>query len=66
MATGGSGNSYEVDAYPNGLDADSIHVTARQLQIDADETIPAGTWVILAKTGDGGTAHYYMQVPVWL
>ncbi len=52
----GTGSTYQV-LLNNGL---TVEVT--QLQIDASETIPAGTSVIVHKIG--GT--YRMQVPVWL
>lgn len=62
VVTGGSGDTYEVSVYKNGLTLAPVTATAKQLQIHPTETIPAGTWTIVVQS-DGG---YYMQVPVWL
>jgi hypothetical protein len=59
----GSGDTYTVTIYPNGLLGTTENVTVTQLQIDAGETIPAGTWAIVTQMGDG---EYAMVVPVWL
>ncbi len=55
----GSGSSYQVSILVSGA---SQTVSVTQRQIDASETIPAGTSALVVK--DGG--NYYMQVPVWL
>jgi hypothetical protein len=55
--------TYLVDLYANGPDADSTgQVLVRQLQIDTEEVIPAGTWVFVMLIN----GNYYMQVPVWV
>lgn len=58
----GSGNTYQVDIYRNGLSGSATRVSVRQLQIGSGETIPAGTWTMVSQLADG----YYMQVNVWL
>lgn len=57
-----SGQLYDVDVYEEGLAAEPVRRTVRQLQIADDAEIPADTWAIVGKTGDS----YFMQVPVWL
>jgi len=57
FVVGGAGASYLVEL----IDGPVVEVT--QLQIDENETIPAGTGVIVTAVTGGG---YYMQVPVWL
>jgi hypothetical protein len=52
----GSGSTYTVDVEGVG------NVTVTQLQIDGDETIPAGTMALVVQVGE----NYFMQVPVWL
>jgi hypothetical protein len=59
----GSGDTYQVTVYPNGLSGATETVEVTQLQIDAAETIPAGTWAMVTQLADGA---YTMQVPVWL
>jgi len=60
----GTGAVYQVALYEQGLAQDSTRtVTVTQLQIDAGDTIPAGTWVIVFGAGDG---TFFMQCPVWL
>jgi hypothetical protein len=58
----GSGNTYQVRVYPDGLGAAGQVVTVRQLQIAAGQSIPGQPWTIVSKTTDG---KYYMQIPVW-
>jgi hypothetical protein len=61
----GSGSTYRVKLKSNGQT-----VTATQLQIAADETIPAGTWTpvitISTQNGTSTVQTYYIQVPVWM
>ncbi len=59
----GSGATYSVDIYQNGLSQTATRVTVTQLQIDASETIPADTWATVTRQSDGS---YFMQVPVWM
>jgi hypothetical protein len=60
---GGSGNEYEVEIYPEGLDGEPLTVNVLQLQIDSTGgDIAPDTWVIVTKV----KGSYYMQVPVWL
>jgi hypothetical protein len=74
-ADGGGSQKYQVTAYPNTLKGKAITMTVEQLQIDKDDEIPEGTWVLVAqvvgkeKTPDGKETllvHRYMQTPVWL
>lgn len=58
----GTGDTYEVDVYADGLASPPVRRTVTQLQIAPDETIPAGTWALVAQSGGG----FVMQVPVWL
>lgn len=58
----GSGSSYQVDVYEDGLTESPTRRTVTQLQIDSSETIPANTWALVGKIGD----EYFMAVPVWL
>lgn len=58
----GSGNMYSVAVYEAGLSFSPTTRLVRQLQIHDDDTIPPGTWALIAKVG----TTYYMQVPVWL
>jgi len=46
---GGSGETYTCNVYENGLQNDPVSVPVRQLQIAGAETIPAGTWALVAK-----------------
>ena len=57
----GTGDSYQVNIYPNGLAASPTEVTVTQLQIDPSAEIPAGTWALVTTAGGA----YYMAVPVW-
>ena len=59
----GTGATYSVQVYPEGLSNPSVVVSVAQLQIDAAETIPAGTWTMVTSLSDG---TFVMQVPVWL
>lgn len=76
---GGSGDSYQVGIYINGLDHKITQVSVKQLQIDPTEIIPIGTWCMVSRitlarkaSGDGVAINFvwdhihYMQVPVWL
>ena len=66
----GTGSSYTATAYPRGLNGASYTVPVTQLPIAAGETIPAGTWVLIAafpyQSGNTYLADYYMQTPVYL
>lgn len=59
---GGPGNNYTADVYLNGTGKPATSSSITQLDIDPAETIPIGTWLIVAKVG----GVYYGQVPVWL
>jgi hypothetical protein len=69
VLSGGPGaGPYQVKLYPNGPgQAAGSTVSAKQLSIADDETIPAGTWALASKTGGSGgqPARYWLQVPVW-
>jgi len=71
----GSGITYSVSVYKNGVAGDPETVSCKQLMLHASDVIPAGTWVIVTETNydasldpSGGTIlnEYTMQVPVWL
>lgn len=52
VVVSGSGDTYRVRLYPNGLNDGSsggstLTVTAKQLQIASTEAIPAGTWALV-------------------
>lgn len=57
----GSGSTYTVGVYADGKTLSGT-VKATQLQIDPAETIPAGTWVNVVKSG----AFFFLFTPVWL
>lgn len=59
----GSDSEYLVNIYPDGTGADPELVSVTQLQINAGQIIPAGTWALVSQTTDGS---YFMQVAVWL
>ncbi len=61
--TGGSGTSYSVDVYLGGTGSTPTSATVTQLDIDSSETIPANTWALIVRQGNGS---YVMQVPVIL
>ena len=66
QVTSGSGSTYQVTVYRQGLAGPGESVSVRQLSIASDESIDAGTWVIVVQTtADDGTVSYYMQHPVW-
>lgn len=58
----GSGSTYIMEIYPDGLSGNAITVTATQLDIFATAVIPADRWTLVSKIGD----VYYMQFPVWM
>lgn len=58
----GSGTTYQVDIYPNGMTGASKRVTCKQLKLTSG-TIPSGTPALVTRTLDG---TYEMQVPIWL
>lgn len=66
----GSGNLYQMSIYKNGITKDPIVAAAIQMQIDVTDTIPAGSWTLVAentiKIDGGSTKEYTMQFPVWL
>jgi hypothetical protein len=67
VVVSGTGDSYEVDVYEDGLDLPATRRTVRQLQIDSSETIPEGTWAVVNKmTLPSGEDFYFMQVAVFL
>ena len=58
-----SGAVYNCTIYPNGITKPGVANTkVQQLQIDATDIIPSGTWTT-ANLGADGT--YTMMVPVW-
>lgn len=67
----GTGATYQVELFSDQTASQSFGtVQVTQLQIDADEQIPANTWALVVGfpvTANGvTTATYAMQVPVWL
>jgi hypothetical protein len=58
----GTGDTYTATVYPKGLSGPTDNVTVKQLSIDPSDTIPAGTWTLVALQADG---QYVMQLPVW-
>jgi hypothetical protein len=60
VVSGGPGVNYQVRVWPQGFGGPPQVVPVQQLQIPADETIPADTWVIAVKAGNA----YYMQHPL--
>lgn len=63
--TGGSGNTYQVDVYLNGLNGNKKNVTVTQMSIDPNATIPTGTWTTVVQSGTKSNLSYSMMVPVW-
>lgn len=57
----GTGSTYVVTLYPNGVTAGG-NVTATQLQIASDETIPPDSWGFAVLVG----GRYFIQFPVWM
>ncbi len=71
--TSGTGDTYQATLYPNGPDGTAgDSVTFKQLQIDDDQTIPSGTWVLAVKgkipasNGTPAQTVFLGQAPVWL
>jgi hypothetical protein len=62
VVVSGSGDTYQVDTYPQGLSAPPVRRTVRQLQIAEGEAVPAGTFALVVQAG----GEFYMQVPTWL
>lgn len=62
--TSGTGQSYLVDIFGDGPSnpATDTSIAALQLQIDATDTIPAGTWAIAVQVG----GNWYIQVGVFV
>lgn len=67
VVTGGSGGTYNVNIYKQGLTGPTTAVSVKQLQIAGSDSVPSGTWALVSKgtKADGGV-EYTMQVPVWL
>lgn len=69
-----SSTLYDVDVYKFGMSSDPENVEVTQLQINTEEIVPVGTWVLVAynrwQEREGGNyvikSEYTMQVPVWL
>lgn len=57
----GSGASYIIDTFPNGLSSAAVRVNATQAGIDPAATIPVGTWGPVVRAG----AQYVMLFPLW-
>ncbi len=67
MVAGGSGGTYTVNIYKQGLTGPATGVQVKQLQIAGGENIPTGTWALVSKgVNSAGAVEYTMQVPVWL
>lgn len=67
----GTGDTYQVDLYPNGpSQSKGDTVEAVVPMIDKSDTVPAGTWVspvfFFAGDGDQIPDSYSFQPPVWL
>ncbi len=74
----GSGSSYQVKVFGNGANiaggAQSLIVTATQLQINPEDSIPSGTYVTIIgypygqpdATNGIRPVRWYLNVPVWL
>lgn len=63
----GSGGTYTMAIYKKGTTGASENVTAKQLQIASEESIPAGAWTLVSEvTKPDGTKEYTMQFPVWM
>lgn len=58
----GSGSTYVVDTYPNGVNMAAVRVNAAPWP-EPDDIIPAGTKIFVVRTQDGS---HYIQVPTWL
>lgn len=61
VVVSGTGASYTVAVYEDGLSSPPTNRAVTQLSIAVSETIPAGTWWTIGKVGN----DYFMQVPVW-
>jgi hypothetical protein len=66
-----SDNKYKVDVFPYGLNQQSVPMTVKQLQIEKEDTIPPGTWVLVCvQSGTTKNGDRYdektMQVSIWL
>ena len=68
ITAGGPGNEYTADLYPDGITGTAVSASVYQLDIDAAETIPAGTWTMAnsVEEGDPAVTTWYIQVPIWL
>jgi hypothetical protein len=63
----GSGQTYQVQIFKKGLDGSATTVSAKQLQIDPADQIPAESWaLVLEGSKSDGSVEYYIQVPIWL
>jgi hypothetical protein len=62
VITAGSGDTYTVSVYTDGLTLTPTEASVKQLSIDPAATIKAGTWVLVARSAGG---EYTMQSPVW-
>ena len=67
----GSGSTYTMKIYKNGVGGPSITVPGcKQLEIATDESIPAGAWTLVAETtrivSGSAVTEYSMQFPVWM
>jgi hypothetical protein len=58
----GSGDTYQVELWPDGLKQKSEIKEVKQLQISPNETIPIGTKMLVVKMN---ADEYFMQVPVY-
>lgn len=69
VVTGGSGSTYTMNIYKNGLSGPTESVSVKQLQITGD-SVPTGTWALVAKgtktVAGVPTPEYTMQIPIWL
>jgi hypothetical protein len=63
VQSGGPGQGpYTVDVYQKGLGQPPTSMPVTQLQIAENDTVPVGTWVLVAVTD----FENFMQAPVWL
>ena len=70
IVSGGPGPTYTCLVFPYGPNGSTYTVTANQIQIASDETLPSGMWVpVMAypyKTGSVVQASYVIFAPVYM
>lgn len=61
--TSGSGQTYSVSGYPNGLSEAPITISgAKDSEVDATEQVPTGTYVVVVRSADG---EHHMRFPTF-